>query len=123
MNSLSDLLKSGIPSLDPYLPEVVVDAYLQRKDAIVKLDAMQKDNRDFIIICVFNKGALVREGANICRFFEIDDVLPSELTRWLQSDDNIQDCMPNSSENTRCLLMHGETSEEMDLSLGGEEEE
>jgi hypothetical protein len=94
------------------LVEAVRKRYLTRSNAIVKVDASTDEG--LVYLWVLNRFAAIR-GEEQIRVFEVSDI-PSldNLAAWMRGVGNIQDMLPDTGVNTRCLLKDGVTSEEFD---------
>jgi len=94
------------------VPEEVTKAFMSRRDAVVKLDVFP----DFVLLCVINKFKLLK-GEQQIRFFKVADIdNVTGLSQWLKGEGDV----PETSEDTRCLLAHGATLAECDEILGAE---
>ena len=102
------------------MPDIVYDSYMARKDALVSVNF----HADTTLLCVINKLDLL-QGKLLVRYFEVpaDELQSGHLTAWMQNDENITEACPAASENTRCLMIHGATADEVDERLGTEEED
>ena len=91
------------------LPEIV-SAFQSRTNCVLKLDILGPK----VLLWAINRFELVNGNLDV-RAFLLDDITDvNALATWLRGEGNIQDLLPDTSDETRCLLKDGVTTEEWD---------